>query len=103
MAGEVSKQDQALTRAAGLVADARSELDAQTASLRGKLQGIGSSWKGGAATSFVQIMERWDTDTKKLISALDNFENNLRATEKSYDAVDSEQQSHFTRLSNRLG
>ena len=103
MAGEISKQDQALSRAAQLVAEARQDLDQQCGALRGKLQGIGSQWVGAGATAFAQVMERWDTDTRKVVTALDDFEQNLKASESTYTAVDSSQQSTFQRLSSRLG
>lgn len=103
MAGEVSKQDQALTRAAGMVASARQELDGQLQGLSGKLQGIGAQWQGMGAASFTQIMEKWNTDAKKIIAALDTFENNLKKSEASYTATDEAAQSSFSKLSGRLG
>jgi WXG100 family type VII secretion target len=103
MAGEISKQDQSLSRAAQLVAEARQDLDQQCGALRGKLAGIGAQWVGAGASAFSQVMERWDTDTRKVITALDDFENNLKASESTYTAEDASQQATFTRLSSRLG
>ena len=103
MAGEISKQDQALTRGAQLVAEARQDLDAQMGGLRGKLSGIGAQWTGVGASAFTQMMQRWDEDTRKVIQALDTFESNLKSSEASYVAADEEQQAAFNRLSSRLG
>ena len=103
MAGEVSKQDQALDRGARLVSDARAELDQELASLRGQLSGIGASWVGGGATAFTSVMSRWDQDTRRIIGALNDFEANLRASEQTYNTSDENQASTFSRLSSRLG
>lgn len=103
MAGEISKQDQALTRGAQLVAEARQELDAQLKALGGKLQNIGGQWVGAGSAAFTQAMQRWNEDASTIIRSLDAFEEKLKASESTYTAADSEQQAAFTRLSGRLG
>jgi WXG100 family type VII secretion target len=103
MAGEVSKQDQALTRGAQMVSTARGDLDQQLGSLRGKLSGIGAQWRGAGSMAFQQVMTRWDEDARKITSALNEFEANLRASEQTYNANDETQSSTFSKLSGRLG
>jgi len=103
MAGEISKQDQALTRAASLVGEARQDLNSQLQGLGGKLQGIGSQWRGSGAAAFMQVMERWNADARKIIQALETFEDNLKKSESTYTAADDAQQAAFQRLSGRLG
>lgn len=103
MAGEISKQDQALTRGAQLVAEARQELDAQLKSLGGKLQNIGGQWVGAGSASFTQAMQRWNEDASKIVASLDKFEADLKSAESTYTNVDSEQQAAFSKLSSRLG
>lgn len=103
MAGEISKQDQALTRAAGLVAEARRDLDKQCGDMRNKLMGIGAQWKGSSASAFSQVMDQWDRDARKIVTALDAFESNLKASEAAYTAEDQAQQAAFNKLSSRLG
>lgn len=103
MAGEVSKQDQALTRGAQMVAAARGDLDQQLNSLRGKLSSIGSQWRGAGSSSFQQVMVRWDEDARRITRALDAFEENLRASEQTYNANDEAQSATFGKLSSRLG
>jgi hypothetical protein len=48
-------------------------------------------------------MMRWDEDTRRIITALDNFEANLRTSESTYNASDEAQQQTFSRLQGRLG
>ncbi|NHC14814.1 WXG100 family type VII secretion target [Motilibacter deserti] len=103
MAGEVSKQDQALTRGARLVSEARSDLDQQLSALRGQLSGIGSAWVGSGSTAFQNVMTRWDEDTRRIINALNEFEANLQASESTYNSSDDTQASSFSRLAGRLG
>lgn len=103
MAGEVSKQDQSLTRGAQMVVSARGDLDQQLSSLRGKLSGIGSQWRGAGSSAFQQVMVRWDADAKKMIAALDEFEANLRSSEQTYNVSDENQSATFGKLASRLG
>lgn len=103
MAGEVSKQDQALNRGASMVSDARTDLESQLSGLRGQLSGIGAQWIGSGSTAFQNVITRWDEDTRKIISALNEFEANLHSSESTYNASDDTQASSFSRLSGRLG
>ena len=70
--------------------------------LRGKLPGIGAQWRGAGSSAFQQVMVRWDEDARKIISALNEFEANLRSSEQTYNANDEAQQSSFGELSGRL-
>lgn len=103
MAGGMNKEDGALERGAGLVAAARGELDQELGALRGKLASIGSQWQGGGSAAFQNTMVRWDESAKKITSALDEFETNLRGSEQTYNATDEAQQSTFTNFDSRLG
>lgn len=103
VAGEMSKQDQALSRGAQMVQGARGDLDQQLSSLRGKLAGIGAQWQGQGSTAFQNVMTQWDESARKIISALDEFEANLKQSEQTYDATDQQQSSTFGKLSGRLG
>lgn len=103
MAGEMSKQDQALTRGAQMTQSARGDLDQQLNSLRGKLAGIGAQWQGSGSMAFQNVMQRWDESARKIISALDEFEANLKQSEQTYDTTDEQQSATFGNLSGRLG
>lgn len=103
MAGEVTKQEQSLTRGAQMVASAKGDLDQQLSALRGKLSGIGAQWRGAGSSAFQQTMVRWDEDARKITSALNEFEQNLRSSEQTYTASDETQSATFAKLSGRLG
>lgn len=103
MSGEVSKQDQALVRGAQLVTDAKGELEGQLSGLRGKLSSIGSQWVGAGSAAFQQVMTRWDEDTRRILTALSEFEANLRSSESTYNTTDESQSSTFNQFTSRLG
>jgi WXG100 family type VII secretion target len=103
MAGEVSAADGAIKQGADVVARTRGELQKELGSLEGKLAGIGSHWQGQGAVSFNQLMVRWRDDATKIVSALNEFEQNLLTSQSTYTASDDQQQSTFSRLSGRLG
>jgi WXG100 family type VII secretion target len=103
MPSEFSKQDAALEGGARLVADAHGELTQQLSTLRGRLAGIGGQWQGGGSTAFQSLMVRWDDDARRILNALSTFENNLRASESTYNTTDALQESSYTRLTGRLG
>lgn len=103
MAGEVTKQDNALTRGAQLTAAARGDLEQQLSALRGKLAGIGAQWRGAGSTAFQATMARWDEDARRITQALNDFEANLRSSEQAYTASDETQSATYAKLSGRLG
>jgi WXG100 family type VII secretion target len=91
MAVQVSKQEESLTRAARVVSTAQDDFTAELARLRDQLSGVGASWIGSGADAFVAVMAGWDTQTLRLVTALETFEERLVATERAYDATDDEQ------------
>ena len=103
MSGEVSRQDQALTRGAQMVVEAKGDLEGQLRSLEGRLQGIGGQWRGSGASAFTSVMVRWNESARRLTGALEGFEANLRASESTYTASDEQESSTYSGLSGRMG
>lgn len=103
MAGEVSAVDGALKQGAQAVSQSRTELKSELNSLEGKLASIGSGWTGQGAVAFNQLMTRWREDATKMVSALDEFEQNLNASGVSYDTSDDQQSAGLNALTARLG
>jgi len=100
---EVSAADGALSRGAKIVSESKVTLNAEIASLEGKLAGIGAQWQGQSATAFTALMERWRTDAKKITDNLDAFEQNLISSQSTYTAADEASSSAMSRLQGRLG
>lgn len=99
----ISKEEQALTRGAQMVQSARGDLTSQLGALRGQLAHLVTEWQGAGGAGFNSVMQRWDEDSAKIISALDEFDTNLRASEQTYTAADEQQASTYSRLNSRLG
>lgn len=102
MAGGISKQDQALTRGAQMVAAARQDMDSIVKRLQAQV-GPSGNWQGSGGEGFSRTMIRWNDDTTRIIRALDDFETNLRVSEQTYNATDEAQGAHFNKLNSRLG
>ncbi|MEV7973582.1 WXG100 family type VII secretion target [Cellulomonas sp. NPDC089187] len=103
MSAEVAAGDGQIKRGAQIVASSKQALDGELKALEGQLSGIGSMWVGQGATAFQQLMTRWREDASKIISALNEFEQNLIGSDKDYTAQDDQQSSVFSNLQGRLG
>lgn len=100
---EVSAADGALARGAKIVADSKVALNSELSSLRGKLSSIGSMWQGSGATAFTSVMQQWENNANRIVSSLDNFEENLKQSQTTYTATDDAATQAMNRLQGRLG
>lgn len=96
-------EDGQINRGAGIVSTARGELKGLTDQLRAEVAENAASWQGTAAVAFKQLMDRWDSSAHLLVTSLDEFENNLRGTDKNYQVMEDEAQQAMTRLNSALG
>jgi len=63
--------DHATLRAAAKdVQGTRNDVANKLTQLRGVTNDLVASWKGDASGGFSQVMQRWDTDVQKLLTAL---------------------------------
>jgi WXG100 family type VII secretion target len=100
---EMGQAAGALTRAAGLVAEARVDLDGLSARLDAQVQGTRGQWLGAGADAFFLLADAWTAKQRRVVAALDGFESRLRATEADNAATDEAQQAAFGRYAARLG
>ncbi len=89
-----------MAKAAQQVQQVSDSLQQQMRSLMNNLEPLAGSWKGQAATAFQQLMERFNTDSQKLSTALGNISSALDSNTKNYNA--SEEQNHSA-IANILG
>lgn len=97
MAGEISRQEQALTRGASLVGEARQELDKQISDLNAELKDLLPRWSGAGALAFKQVLNEWDGATKGVISELGTLQDNLLRAEATYRSADEASSSGIKR------
>ncbi|MCL2849834.1 MAG: WXG100 family type VII secretion target [Micrococcales bacterium] len=64
------------------VGEAKQAIDARLNKIRGELGGLGSSWKGDAATAFHSLMTEFDTAAQRLQGVLSGLDESLRGVDK---------------------
>ena len=102
-ANEYGQGEGTLTRAAGLVSDARADFNTISGKLTDQISGVQGKWGGQGASAFFVLHQTWTEKQKTIVSALDEFAQSLTTTEQTNLSTDDEQSSTFGRLSGRLG
>lgn len=91
-------EDGALKAGFTKVESTKADIDAHLKRLEGDLSTIGSSWQGSAATQFTALMTQWHENAQKVNQALQDLADNLRATDSSMAANESETGNSFATL-----
>ncbi|UAL29513.1 WXG100 family type VII secretion target [Nocardioides rotundus] len=99
---EMGQGEGTLSRAATLVADARSDFDRLSRDLEGRIQGLQGQWVGQGGTAFFALHRAWTEKQAVIVGALDGFERSLVATEKDNVATDETQMANYQRNAARL-
>jgi uncharacterized protein YukE len=102
-APEMGQGRGALSRAAGLVADARADFERYNTEVVERIDAARATWFGQGSTAFNALGHAWSERQRTIINALDGFEMALRATERDNIATDDAQSSVFVRGQQRLG
>ncbi|MRJ75990.1 hypothetical protein GEV29_05535 [Aeromicrobium sp. SMF47] len=98
---DLSREEMALTKAAGLVRDAHGELNTEVGNMPTRLQTKGS-WEGGGSESFTGLINAWTRETNHILKALEVFDANLTGADKAYTTTDQAQQDKYTQIANRM-
>lgn len=102
-AGEMGQGERTLTRAAGLVAEAKQDFDRLSGQLEGQIQGLQGRWTGAGGTAFFQLHQAWTEKQRTIVNALDDFAGSLTSTEQDNLAADDEVGASYRQLQGRLG
>lgn len=92
-----------LSRAAGLVAEARGDFERYNSEVVQRIDAARAAWVGQGGTAFSALGHAWSEKQRTITHALNGFEAALRATERDNTATDDVQSSAFTRNQQRLG
>ena len=92
-----------LSQAAGMVVEAKADFDRLNKDLEGKIQEARTKWGGQGGDAFQALGVAWAEKQKVIVSALNQFEESLRGTEKDNTSTDETQSSNYNRNMNRLG
>ena len=90
--------DGALAQGVSAIESTYNDLQGHFRRLEGDLSTIGSSWQGSASVQFTQLMTQWQENAAKVNQALQDLADNLRATDSSMEANESETENSFSQL-----
>jgi uncharacterized protein YukE len=98
----LAQSDGALSRAARLVAAARTDLDGIAARLAAQLTDTERQWRGAGATSFFAMHAAWDAKHRQIVAVLSDFEQALLATQADNLRTDEAQSATYARTQSAL-
>ncbi len=101
--GEYGQGQGTLTKAAGMVADAKTDFNALSSKLSGQISSMQSQWGGQGATAFFTLHNTWTQKQNDIVKALDDFADSLTMTERDNVNNDEQQASNMKNLLNKLG
>ncbi len=102
-APEFGQGEGTLTRAAGLVSDARADFTTISSRLTDQISSVQGRWGGQGAQAFFTLHQTWTEKQRVIVAALDEFADSLTTTERDNMSTDDEQGSTFGNLTSRLG
>ncbi|TYL54895.1 hypothetical protein FXB39_04620 [Nocardioides sp. BGMRC 2183] len=100
---EFGQSEGVLSKAAQLVADARSDFTTQSRVLNDQLANMRLQWQGQGGRSFGSFEATWQEKHGVVVAALDTFSASLTDTERDNVNTDEEQGGFVNTLTNRLG
>lgn len=103
MADLIAAEEGALRRGAEAVNTAKSGIDEQVKKVRTELDQVAGFWSGAAASSYTQLLGRWNDETTKLNQVLVTLEDALRGTERDQAASEESHQQTISNLGSILG
>lgn len=92
-----------LSRAAGLVSDAKADFTTISGRLTDQIAAVQGRWGGQGATAFFALHQAWIEKQQIIVGALDEFSASLTTTEKDNVSTDDAQNASYTKLTGRLG
>lgn len=100
---EMKAGDRTLSRAAGLVATARSDFDRLSATLSDNITAQQSKWQGQGGRAFFNLHQAWTEKQNRIVRALNEFEAALTTTERDNVNTDQSQSDYMNKNHDRLG
>lgn len=102
-APEMGQGERTLTRAAGLVGQAKQDFDALSKALDGQIAGLQGKWAGAGGTAFFTLHQAWTEKQAVITKALNEFVSSLTSTERDNFNTDDTQSANYNRFAGRLG
>ncbi len=102
-ANEMGQGEGTLTRAAGLVSEAKVDFDRLSTALDGQIQGVQGKWAGAGGQAFFSLQQAWTQKQAVITRALNDFEASLTSTEKLNMSTDDAQSANYNSYASKLG
>jgi WXG100 family type VII secretion target len=91
-----------LHKAASDVRSTREEVNGDLGRLRDAVDDLAIAWLGDAGTKFQELMQRWNDDVTKLLTAMDDIGNMLDRSANQHEANDQEQAQMVNKYTSSL-
>ena len=102
MGQPISIDAETLHRAATDVRSTRTDVEGDLRSLWGTVDDLAIAWKGQASTGFQQLMQRWDGDVKRLLTAMSDIADLLDKTGTTHTVNDEQQNTMMSKFNGAL-
>jgi WXG100 family type VII secretion target len=102
MTGPFQIDHATLHTAANDTRSARKDIDGDLRKLWGVVDDLAIAWQGKASTGFQNLMTRWNEDSAKLLTAMDNIADLLDQTGTSHQVNDEEQEQMLDKFHSAL-
>ncbi|MBZ5739032.1 WXG100 family type VII secretion target [Nocardioides mangrovi] len=102
-APEMGQGERTLSRAAGLVTQAKQDFDSLSKALDGQIAGLQGKWAGAGGTAFFTLHQAWTEKQTVITNALNDFEASLTSTERDNMSTDDTQSANYNKVAGRLG
>src|SRR3954469_13008089 len=99
---EIKAGDRTLSRAAGMVATAKSDFDKLSATLSDNILAQQSKWQGPGGRGFFHPHQAWTEKQDRIVRALNEFESALTTTERDNINTDQTQSDYMNKNHSRL-
>jgi WXG100 family type VII secretion target len=99
---EMKAGDRTLSRAAAMVATAKSDFDKLSATLSDNIMAQQSKWQGQGGKAFFNLQQAWTEKQNRIVAALNEFETALTTTERDNVTTDTTQSDYMNKNHSRL-
>ena len=93
---EITVTPEDITTVAGQVASGASDIESQRAALLAKIQGLGDSWQGPAASALQELYAKWDSDARALMDTLTEISQAMQQAATRYEETESNVRRGFS-------
>ena len=99
---EMKAGDRTLSRAAGMVATAKTDFDRLSRTLSDTIVGYQAKWQGQGGRAFFNLHQAWTEKQDRIVTALNEFETALTSTERDNINTDQSQSDYMNKNHSRL-